>query len=161
MSGGERAPRPRLKVCVDADVLFAGAASVSGASHLILQLGELGILEVGVPGQAREEAERNLAIKLPAALPALRAILAASCLALPMAPSSVADAVAQAGEADPTDAPILAAAIAGGCAWLVTFNVRDYRSDRIMVATPGVLVAALRTELLRLGEKPPKPASPT
>ena len=161
MSSSERASRPRLKVCVDADVLFAGAASVSGASHLILQLGELGIIEVGVPGQGREEAERNLAIKLPAALPGLRAILAASCVDLPMSSSAVSDAMADAGEADPKDAPILAAAIAGGCAWLVTFNVRDYRSDRIRVATPGVLVAALRTELLRLGEKPPKPASPT
>jgi len=144
---------------VDADVLFAGAASVSGASHLILQLGELGIIEVGVPRQAREEAERNLAIKLPAALPALRAILAASCIDLHMTSSAVADRIADAGEADPKDAPILAAAIAGACAWLVTFNVRDYRSDRIRVATPGALVAALRTELLRLGEKPPKPGS--
>ena len=156
MSSSERASRPRLKVCVDADVLFAGAASVSGASHLILQLGELGIIEVGVPGQAREEAERNLAIKLPAALPGLRAILAASCVDLPMSSSAVSDAMADAGEADPKDAPILAAALAGGCAWLVTFNVRDYQSDRIRVATPGALVAALRTELLQLGERPPR-----
>ncbi len=142
-------------------MLFAGAASVSGASHLILQLGELGIIELGVPRQARDEAERNLAIKLPAALPALRAILAAACVDLPMSSSAVADAMVDAGEADPKDAPILAAAIAGACAWLVTFNIRDYRSDRIQVATPGALVAALRTELLRLGEKPPKPASRT
>jgi len=154
LSSGEPASRPRLRVCIDADALFAGAASVRGASHLILQLGELGIIEVGVPTQARQEAERNLAVKLPAALPALRTILAASCLDLPMTPSAVVDAIAEAGEADPKDAPILAAALAGACAWLVTFNVRDYRSDRIRVATPGDFVAALRAELVHLGDKP-------
>ncbi len=60
---------------MDADALFAGAASVSGASHVILQLGELGIVEVGVPDQARIEAERNLRVKLPAALPAFRTLV--------------------------------------------------------------------------------------
>jgi hypothetical protein len=49
---------------------------------------------------------------------------------------AAADAMADVGEADPKDAPILAAAIAGTCAWLVTFNLRDYRSDRVRVATP-------------------------
>jgi predicted nucleic acid-binding protein len=143
-----------LRICLDADALFAGAASVMGASHVILQLGELGIIEVGVPDQARAEAERNLAAKLPAALPALRTLVDACCVGLGMGSEEESAAIAEAGEADPKDAPILASALAGGCGWLVTFNVRDYRTDRIPVSKPGDFIEALRGELLRLGDRP-------
>lgn len=146
-----RPSRPRLRICLDADALFAGAASVTGASHVILQLGELGILEVGVSEQARLEAERNLTAKLPAALPAFRALLAGCCTQLAPAPASDAAAIAAAGEADAKDAPILAAALSAGCGWLVTFNVRDYRTDRVRVSAPGDFLEALRGELLRMG----------
>jgi predicted nucleic acid-binding protein len=145
--------RPRLRICLDADALFAGAASASGASHVILQLGELGIIEVGLPDQARAEAERNLVAKLPAALPALRALVDACCIGLAMASEADSAAIADSGEADPKDAPILASALGAGCGWLVTFNVRDYRTDRIRVSTPADFVEALRGELLRLGDK--------
>ncbi|MBI2755379.1 MAG: PIN domain-containing protein [Chloroflexi bacterium] len=144
-------PRARLRICLDADALFAGAASTSGASHLILQLGELGIIEVGVPDQARAEAERNLAAKLPAALPAFRAVLEACCVGLPMASSAESVAIAESGEADAKDAPILASALAASCRWLVTFNLRDYRSDRIRVSNPSDFIEALRGELLQVG----------
>jgi predicted nucleic acid-binding protein len=143
--------RPRLRICLDADALFAGAASVSGASHLILQLGELEIIEVGVPDQARAEAERNLASKLPAALPALRALVDACCVRLAMASEPESAALADSGEADAKDAAILAAALAAGCGRLVIFNVRDYRTDRIRVSSPGDFLVALRGELLRMG----------
>jgi predicted nucleic acid-binding protein len=146
--------RPRLRICLDADALFAGAASVSGASHVILQLGELGIIEVGVPDQVRAEAERNLASKLPAALPALRTLVDGCCIGLAMASKAGSAAIAQAGEADPKDAPILASALDAGCGWLVTFNVRDYRTDRIRVSKPGDFIETLRGELLRLGTGP-------
>jgi predicted nucleic acid-binding protein len=118
---------------------------------VILQLGELGIIEVGVPDQARAEAERNLAAKLPAALPALRALVDACCIGLAMASKAESAAIADAREADPKDAPILASALAAGCGWLVTFNVRDYPTDRIRVSTPGDFIEALRGELLGLG----------
>ena len=127
---------------------------MTGASHVILQLGELGIIEVGVPDQARAEAERNLAAKLPAALPALRTLVDACCIGLAMASEPESAAIAASGEADPNDAPILASALAAGCGWLVTFNVRDYRTDRIRVSKPGDFLEALRGELLRLGTGP-------
>jgi hypothetical protein len=151
-------PRARLRICLDADALFAGAASVSGASHLILQLGELGIIEVGVPEQARVEAERNLVAKLPAALPAFRTLLEACCIGLPMASDAESVAIAESGEADAKDAPILASALAAGCRWLVTFNLRDSRSDRIRISNPSDFVEALRGELLQVGQ--PKPIKP-
>jgi len=142
---------PRLRICLDADALFAGAASVSGASHVILQLGELGIIEVGVPEQARAEAERNLAAKLPAALPAFRTVVEACCVALPTASDTESGVIAESGEAHPKDASIPASALAADCAWLVTFNLRDYWTDRIRVANPSDFLEALHGELLQLG----------
>jgi hypothetical protein len=80
-----RSPRARspgaepVRVFVDADVLFAGSASTTGASHLVLQLSELGIIRAFTSRQARDEVERNLTRKLPAALPAFRALANAAC----------------------------------------------------------------------------------
>jgi len=143
--------RPRLRVGIDADVLFAGAASTSGASHVVLQLGELGIVDVRVADQARAEAERDLADKLPAALPALRALLDACTSPIPMAAPTAARRLSRAGEADPKDAPILAAALAADCRWLLTFNVRDYRTERIRVSQPGPFLEELRAMLVAQG----------
>lgn len=142
----------RLRICLDADALFAGAASATGASHVVLQLGELGIIQVGLPDQARIEAERNLTAKLPAALPAFRTLVDACCQPLPMAAAEDSASLADADEADPKDAPILAAALAAGCRWLVTFNVRDYRTARIRVSEPGPFLEALRAELVAIGD---------
>ncbi|MBA3689330.1 MAG: hypothetical protein H0W81_10970 [Chloroflexi bacterium] len=48
-------------------------------------------------------------------------------------------------------APILAAALATDCRWLVTFNIRDYRpGDGIAVVTPGDFMKQLREHLLSL-----------
>jgi len=143
--------RPRLRVCIDADVLFAGSASTSGASHVVLQLGELGIVDVRVADQARAEAERNLADKLPSALPALRAILGACTSSIPMVAPTAARRLSRAREADPKDAPILAAAIAADCRWLLTFNLRDYRTERVRVSQPGPFLEELRAMLLAHG----------
>lgn len=141
---------PRLRICVDADVLFAGSASTAGASHVVLQLGELGIVDVRVPDQARVEAERNLADKLPAALPAFRALITTCTSPIPMVAPAAAR-LARAREADPKDAPILAAAIAADCRWLLTFNIRDYRTERIRVSQPGPFLDELRAMLLAAG----------
>lgn len=142
-------PRPRLllRVCVDADVLFLGSASTSGASHVVLQLGELGIIEVRVAEQARIEAERNLLDKLPAALPAFRTLLDACTAPIPMAAPAAARRLARA-HADAKDAPILAAAIADECHWLLTFNGRDYRTERLRVSQPGPFLEELRALLI-------------
>jgi len=140
----------RLRICLDADALFAGAASDTGASHVVLQLGELGIIEVGLPVQAREEAERNLAVTLPPALPALRALIDACTVPLPMAPAAAAGRLARAGEAHPKDAPILASAIAARCEWLITFNLRDYRTTRLRVDEPGPFLEELRQRLVQV-----------
>lgn len=146
-----------VRVFVDADVLFAGCASPSGASHLVLQLSELGIIRAVTSQQATQEVERDLAVKLPAALPAFRAIVAAACQPATEPHPAAIRRLAAGGACDPKDCPILAAALASDCAWLLTFNLRDYRAgDATRVSEPGDFVAALRSRLTALaGDEDP------
>ncbi|MGI8828691.1 MAG: PIN domain-containing protein, partial [Candidatus Limnocylindria bacterium] len=88
-------------------------------------------------------------VKLPAALPAFRTLVDACTTPLAMAPIRTSNRLARVEEADPKDAPILAAAIAGRCRWLVTFNVRDYRTDQLRVSLPGPFLQELRAMLAR------------
>lgn len=143
-----------VRVFVDADVLFAGSASPSGASHLILQLAELGVIQAFTSRQARDEVERNLVVKLPAALPAFRAIVAAACHPATEPRAAAIRRLMAEGACDPKDCAILAAALATDCAWLLTFNVRDYQAgDRIRVSEPGAFAAAVRDRLSGLAER--------
>ena len=105
-----KASRPH--VFVDADVLFAGAANPSehGASLVILRLAELTLIEAVASRQVVTEAERNLAAKLPRALPAFR-LLVDRCLRVEPDPPP-AGLTSYEGLADPKDLPILVAGMA-------------------------------------------------
>lgn len=144
-----------LRVMVDADVLFAGAASPSdrSASTVVLRLGDLTLVDGVASEQVVAEAERNLSEKVPAAVPAFRE-LAAACLRV--VPDPTADEVlALDGSADPKDLPILAAAVRERCDVLVTFNERDFRPGHpdVEVVTPGVLVQRVRRLVARAGAR--------
>ncbi|MBN1579262.1 MAG: hypothetical protein JXA89_01070 [Anaerolineae bacterium] len=125
------------RVFVDADVLFAGAAAPNehGASLTILRMAEITLIDAMASPQVVEEAERNLADKLPAALPAFRMIVS-RCLRIVPAPQ-------------PSD---LAAAVREGCPWLVTFNGRHFQPGHpdITVLTPGELILRVRDLLAHL-----------
>lgn len=143
----------RLRVFVDSDVLFAGAASTTGASHLVLQLAELGLIDAFISEQVRDEVTRNLAKKLPSALASMRALIDASCEVVQDPAIDAIASISEQGSADDKDAPILAAALAGQCSWLVTFNVRHFRTTELQVGTPGEFIARLRELMLGLAER--------
>ena len=138
------------RIFVDADVLFAGAASPSeyGASLprfarsglLVLRMAEITLVEALTSEQVIVEAERYLAEKLPQALPAFR-LIASRCLRVVPDPSA-SDLQPYRGLADPADLPILVAALREGCPWLVTFNVRHYQPGHsdVAVLRPGEFV---------------------
>ena len=140
------------RVFVDADVLFAGAAAPGehGASLVVLRMAEMTLIDAVASPQVVEEAERNLADKLPAALPAFRMIVS-RCLRLVPAPQP-SDLAACAGLADPKDVPILAAALREQCPWLVTFNGRHSQPGHpaVTALTPGPLIMRVRDLLARL-----------
>ena len=141
-----------LRVMVDADVLFAGAASSSGQSAsgvtgpptVLLRLSELTVLEGVASVQAVTEAERNLAAKVPAAVEALGELVDACVRVVP--DPKPGEVQAMDGRAHPKDLPILVAAVRERCPVLVTFNEKDFRPGHpdVEVVTPGVLVQRVR-----------------
>ena len=140
------------RVFVGADVLFAGAAAPSqqGASLVILRMAEITLIDAVVSPQVVDEAERNLAEKLPAALPAFRMIVS-RCLRLVPAPQP-SDLATCAGLADASQTPILAAAVREQCPWLVTFNGRHFQPGHpeVTVLTPGQLILRVRDLLAHM-----------
>ena len=137
------------RVFVDADVLFAGAAAPSehGASLTILRMAEITLIEALTCQQAIIEAERNLAVKLPVALPAFRLIVS-RCLQIVSDPTPE-ELAPHAGRADPEDLPILVSALREGCPWLVSFNLRHFQPGvpAVTVLRPGDFVLRVRDHL--------------
>jgi predicted nucleic acid-binding protein len=143
-------PRP-IRVFVDSDVLLAGSASTTGASHLILQLSEIGLIDALACEQVRREVERDLERKLSAALPAFR--LLAEAAVRWVADPKAEDGDSFRGQADDKDLPILVAAIREECQSLLTFNVRHYKPrGAIRIERPGDFLGRLREHLAALPE---------
>ena len=143
------------RICIDADVLFAGAASPEehSASLVILRLAEITLIEAIVSQQVIEECERNLSAKLPGALPAFR-MLISRCARIVPAPSKE-EIASYSGLANPRDLPVLVAALRNECAYLVTFNLRHYQPGhlKVVVFRPGELVLRVRELLTRLPDR--------
>jgi hypothetical protein len=141
-----------LTVFLDADVIFAGAASPSeyGASHVVLRMGEITLLECLTSQQAVTEVERNLTDKLPAKLPEFH-LLVSRCLRVVPDPEPD-DLLPYADQADAKDLPILVAALRERCPYLLTFNVRHYSppTDMITVQPPGEFLLTVRFLLSQL-----------
>lgn len=146
------ANKPR--VFIDADVLFAGAASPNehSASLVILRMAEITLIEAIASQQVITEAERNLQEKMPAALPAFQ-LLVSRCLRVVADPT--ADEIKTLGKsADPKDLPILAVAVREKCAYLVTYNVRHYQPGvkEVTVLKPGDLTQRVRYLLSQMSQ---------
>lgn len=140
------------RVFVDADVLFAGAASPSeqGASLVVLRMAEITLIDAVTSVQVITEVERNLAGYLPSALPVFR-MLVSRCLRVIADPLPDELDVCR-NLADPKDAPILAVAVREQCPWLVTFNVRHFQPGHplVRVVRPGDFVQQVRAMLAQL-----------
>jgi hypothetical protein len=142
----------RLRVFFDADVLFAAAASPSesGASHVLLQLAEITLIDGICSEQVFAEAGRNLETKLPNALSPFQMIVHRSLrITADPHPSRVRSLK---GAAHWKDLPILVAAADAQCAYLVTFNTRHFEPGlaEVNVLRPGRLVMLVREHLVHL-----------
>ncbi len=143
---------PKPRIFVDADVLFAGAASPNehSASLVILRMAEITLIEALTSEQVITEVKRNLEEKIPAALPAFQ-MLVSRCLHVVSDPTrDEITALSQA--ADPKDLPILAAAVREGCLYLATYNIRHFQpgAKSVKVLKPGDLVQHVRYLLAQM-----------
>jgi predicted nucleic acid-binding protein len=146
----EKPPKPRI--FIDADVLFAGAASPNehSASNLLLRMAELTLIEAITSTQVITELERNLHDKLPKALPAFQLLVSRSLRVV--ADPDPAELAEYVGLANPEDLPILVTAVREECNLLATFNLRHYQPgySSVAVLKPGDLVLRVRYLLARL-----------
>lgn len=146
------ANREKPRVFVDADVLFAGAASGSehGASQVILSMAEITLIEALTSEQVMTEVERNLRRKIPQALPNFR-YLSSRCLQIVPDPGK-SELALYAGQADAKDLPILIAAQRESCPWLVTFNIRHFQPGLpdVIALRPGEFLSRVRDQLIKL-----------
>jgi len=145
-------PPHKPRIFIDADVLFAGAASPNehSASLVILRMAEITLIEAITSRQVITEAERNLQEKMQAALPAFQ-LLVSRCLKVVDDPTI--DEVSALGKsADPKDLPILTAALREGCVYLTTHNIRHYHPGvkTVTVLKPGDLVQQIRYLLAKM-----------
>jgi predicted nucleic acid-binding protein len=142
----------RPRVFLDADVLFAGAAGPTeqGASHVVLRLGEITLIECLTSTQVVTEVERNFEKKLPSKLPELRLIISRSLRVVP--DPKPHELTPYRRQADPKDLPILVTALQHGCRYLLTFNLRHYHpaTTNLVVQRPADFLTTIRTLLVQL-----------
>ena len=156
MASRESGVRPRpasarqIRIFCDADVLVAGSASTTGASHVLLKLSEVTLIECLTSLYAIEEAERNLRVKLPDDVPTFRLIVRTAIIVVPSPSASAVRTLT--GQANTKDLPILAAALACRADSLTTFNARHFRprNSPPIILQPGEVLTRIRASLARL-----------
>ena len=124
-----------MKLFLDANVLFTAAHNPNGKAALVIELGGEGHWQLVTSNYAAEEARRNLARKMPDALPVFTALIQdiprVRHHLVPRTPASLPE----------KDRPIFQAALAAKATHLLTGDLKHFgalmnRPD----ATGGVLV---------------------
>jgi predicted nucleic acid-binding protein len=145
---------PLLRIFFDANVIIAGSFSQTGASFLLLQLCELGLLKGLTFKQAIDECQENIREKLPQAEPIFEKIVANSVEVLPNSIWSEINNYQH--KAHRKNLPILTVALTVEANYLVTFDTEDFNPDPklgLVVCKPGELLKQIRNKLTELAEK--------
>lgn len=142
-------PKQRLKVFLDTSALIAGIASSKGAARAVLQLAEVGLIEVFVSPQVIVEADRNIEAKLIEMIDEYREFIEI------LAPVLVDDPLQKevkkfSSIIHPDDAPILATAVNSGVDFLVKWDRKHFIGKNISIrsnlkiVTPGEFLKYFR-----------------
>lgn len=145
-----------INVFLDSSALMAGIVSSKGASRALLLLGENQKVTLIVSEQVIAEIERNLARKVPMALPFAREMIIQANIKIVRdpAPEEIHRHLDWIGH--PVDVPILLAASKAGVDFLATLNTRHFlddpevaRKSGLRLGTPGDALAWVRARLER------------
>lgn len=141
--------RQRLKVFLDSSALIAGVASTKGAARAVLQLAEIGLIELIVSRQVIVEADRNIEEKLPEMLSEYRGFIKLLAPVLLDDPLQK-DVAKYLTVINPNDAPILASAVISGADFLITWDRKHFIGKNIhihsnlKIVTPGEFLRHFR-----------------
>jgi predicted nucleic acid-binding protein len=144
---------PKVRIFFDSSALFAGILSSGGAARALLVLSEMGRIELLVSEQVIVETERSLARKTPIALPEFRQAARDAELKILKGPSAKAVRKCLRMISDPSDAPILAAAIEAKVDYLVTHNRKHFLDDPKVMEKSGLRIGAPGDALAWLREQ--------
>ncbi|MEK7238371.1 MAG: PIN domain-containing protein [Nitrospirota bacterium] len=141
--------KQRPKVFLDTSALIAGIASSRGAARAVLQLAEIGLIEVIVSRQVIVEADRNIEEKLPEMLNEYRKFIEILAPALVDDPHQK-DIKRFLTVINPDDAPILASAVISDADFLITWDRKHFIGKNIhihsnlKIVTPGEFLKYFR-----------------
>jgi predicted nucleic acid-binding protein len=122
--------------------LFAGVVSSSGAARALLVLGSESILRVIVSQQVLAETERNLARKVPSALPMYRQAIKESRVRIVVDPPIGLVNASRHLISHRADVPILLAAMQSSADFLVTLNRKHLIDDPAVSLAAGILIGS-------------------
>lgn len=139
------ASRP-VSVFLDSSVLIAAAISSSGSARDLLNHGFRGEYELIISSDVIAECERNLQAKASAALPLFSAFLTL----LPNRSEPGKDQVIEAARfIEAKDAPIVAAAVAAGATYLVSYDRRHMLAQADVIHAQFRIIVTTPDEVLR------------
>jgi predicted nucleic acid-binding protein len=133
--------RRAVRVFLDSNVILSGLLSDAGAPRIILDLLSVRFPVLkGMTGRYNlREIERNLALKLPRAIPVFAEYFPRMRLAIVPLPPLVQVEVFRGRIAD-KDAPVIAAAVLGGADYLVTGDRKDFGRLKTTLQPPPHIV---------------------
>ena len=143
----------RIKLFLDSSALFAGIASSKGASRALLLMSEINHISIIISEQVVVETERAVARKIPYAINDLRkAILSSKSQIVNNPPIDDVEANKEL-ISDPTDIPIVLAAMKAQADFLVTLDRKHFIDDPtvaqrsgLQIGTPGDALAWIRSQ---------------
>ena len=143
--------KPRL--FLDASVIIAGIASLTGASGIILSLCEAGQVQAVVSEAILDECQRNIQRKLPEMMPRFQRVTKA--LKLEVVPYPPLEQVGRCEEIiHRKDAHILAAAIEARPDYLITLDATHFLKDPSVGQKSGLRIVSpgdFLNEVIRVG----------
>ena len=144
----------KIKVFLDSSALIAGIISSTGAARVLLIMSELDEISIFISEDVIIESERTLAKKVPAALPEFRQSIKAARVKIMNSPYPQEVREHLYMIADPTDVPILLAAIQAKVDYLATHNRKHFLDDPkvaelsgLRIGTPGDVLGWLRENM--------------
>jgi len=149
---------PEISLFFDSSALMAGIVSAQGAARALLLLSEEGKVQLTISEQVIAEVERNLARKVPQALPLARELILSAQLRVVRDPPVEEVRAAQDWIRHAADVPILVAAARAGVGFLATLNTHHFiddpevaRRSGLRIGTPGDALGWVRGQLAGTG----------
>ena len=155
----ERPSMGKIDIFFDSSALIAGIISAQGAARALLLLAEDEKILITVSEQVITEVERNIARKVPKALPYARELVLLSNIRIVRDPQIEEVRLHQDWISHPGDVPVLVAALRARVDFLATLKMKHFIDDPqvfyrsgLRMGTPGDALAWVREQLSKPAE---------